>query len=57
MNKLVSVSPVIGLLVMASGSAYAFSPQVPEIDTTTAAIAIGLAVVVVALIREHRRKK
>jgi hypothetical protein len=33
------------------------TPSVPEIDGGMAAIAIGLTVGIVALIREHRRKK
>ncbi|MEN8107367.1 MAG: hypothetical protein ABFS22_05105 [Pseudomonadota bacterium] len=58
MKKLISVSPLIGFLSVLSGAAHATTtPPVPEIDSGTAAIAIGLAVGIVALIRERRRKK
>ena len=57
MKKPISVSPLIGLLTMLPGSANASVPPVPEIDGGMAAIAIGLTVGIVALIREYRRKK
>ena len=57
MKKQISVSLIIGLLTVISGTAYAAAPPVPEIDAGTAAIAIGLTVGIVALIREYRRKK
>ncbi|MEN8108326.1 MAG: hypothetical protein ABFS22_09990 [Pseudomonadota bacterium] len=58
MKKLISVSPITGLLTMLSGNAHAsVSIPVPEIDAGTAAIAIGLTLGVVALVREHRRRK
>lgn len=57
MKNLISKSPVIGLLSMMSGNVLAGSILVPEIDGGMAAVAIGLTVGVVALIREHRRKK
>ena len=56
MKKLISVTPLIGVLSMLSGTAHATVP-VPEIDGGMAVIAIGLTVGIVALIREHRRKK
>ena len=42
---------------MLSGNAHAGGTTVPEINAGTAAIAIGLTAGIVALIREHRRKK
>ena len=59
MKKLFSVSPLIGLLTILSSAAHATGGglPVPEIDAGTAAIAIGLTVGIVALIREYRRKK
>ena len=57
MKKLISVSPLIGLLTMLSSTARAGDTPVPEIDAGTSAIAIGLTVGIVALIREYRRKK
>ena len=58
MKMHISVYPIVGLLSMLSGSASAaVTPSVPEIDGGTAAIAIGLTVGIVALIRERRRKK
>ena len=56
MKKLIPVSPLIGLLALLSSTAHA-TPVVPEIDGSMAAIAIGLTVGIVALVREHRRKK
>ncbi|MEN8106959.1 MAG: hypothetical protein ABFS22_03030 [Pseudomonadota bacterium] len=58
MKKLISVSPIIVLLSLLSGTAHALlTPRVPEIDGGMAAIAIGLTVGIVALVREYRRKK
>ena len=57
MKKMISASPLIGLLTLMSSNAHATTPPVPEIDGGTAAIAIGLTVGIVALIREYRRKK
>ena len=57
MKKLISVSSFIGLLALLSTAANAGTIPVPEIDGGVAAIAIGLTIGVVALIREHRRKK
>jgi len=58
MNKLIHRAAITGWLGMPFGSAYATTaPSVPEIDGGMAAIAIGLTVGVVVLIREHRRKK
>ena len=57
MKKLIPVSPLIMLLSTLSGAANAGRVGVPEIDGGMAVIAIGLTVGIVALIREHRRKK
>ena len=57
MKKMISASPLIGLLTLMSSNAHAIQPVVPEIDGGMAAIAIGMVVGVVALVREHRRKK
>lgn len=58
MKKLISVIPLSGFLALLSSTAFAaVTPTVPEIDGGMAVIAIGLTVGVVALIREHRRKK
>jgi len=57
MKIIISSTSLVGLLAMMPGSANAFVTPVPEIDAGTAGIAIGLAIGVVALIREHRRKK
>jgi len=58
MKKLITSTSLIGFLSMLSGSAHAtLTPTVPEIDGGMAAIAIGLTVGVVALIREHHRRK
>ena len=56
-KSLLSSTTVVGLVAMLPGLANAFALPVPEIDAGTAGIAIGLAIGVVALIREHRRKK
>ena len=56
MKKLISVSPLIGFLALMSSNAHA-TPPVPEIDGGMATIALGLTVGIVALMREHRRKK
>ena len=50
-----SVSAV-GCLLALSGSALA-RPEVPEIDGSMAAIAVGLTVGMVALMRERRKNK
>lgn len=47
----------IACITFLSGNAYASTEPVPEIDAGTAAIAIGLTVGILALIKEHRRKK
>ena len=58
MKKLISTTSLIGTLTLLSSTAHAgVPPQVPEIDAGMAAIAIGLTVGVVALVREYRRKK
>ena len=58
MKKSISKIPLTGLLILLSSTAQAaVTPSVPEIDGGMAAIAIGLTVGIVALIREHRRKK
>ena len=57
MKKLISISSFIGSLTIMSGIAHAAETPVPEIDAGTSAIAIGLTVGVVALIREYRRRK
>ena len=57
MKKLISVTPLIGVLSILSSAANAGDVIVPEIDGGTAAIAIGLTVGIVALIREYRSKK
>jgi len=58
MNKLIHLALIIGWLCMPFGSTYATTaPSVPEIDGGMAAIAVGLTLGVVVLIREHRRKK
>lgn len=58
MRKLIHASPSLLWLALPYGSAHATTaPSVPEIDGGMAAIAIGLTLGVVALIREHRRKK
>ena len=57
MKKQISVSLLIGPLTVISGTAYAAATPVPEIDSGMAVIAIGLTAGIVALIREHRRKK
>jgi len=50
--------PQIGILTLLSSAAdAAVAPSVPEIDGGMAAIAIGLTVGVVALIKEYRRRK
>lgn len=58
MRRLINVTMAVLWLALPYGSAHATTaPTVPEIDGGIAAIAIGLTVGVVALIREHRRKK
>lgn len=58
MKKLVSAFPQIGFLTLLSGTVHAaVTPSVPEIDGGMAAIGIGLTIGIVALIREHRRRK
>ncbi|MEN8107820.1 MAG: hypothetical protein ABFS22_07425 [Pseudomonadota bacterium] len=58
MKKLISATSLIGFLILLSSTAHAgITPTVPEIDGGMAAIAIGLTLGVVALVREHRRKK
>lgn len=57
MKKLISATSLIGVLNMLSSTAYASTEPVPEIDGGMAAIAIGLTLGVVALVREHRRNK
>ena len=57
MKKLFSTTSFIGFLTLLTSTAHAAETIVPEIDGSMAAIAIGLTVGVVALIREHRRKK
>lgn len=58
MRKLIYIASSVVWLTMPYGSAHATTaPSVPEIDGGMAAIAIGLTVGIVALIREHRRKK
>lgn len=58
MKKLNLTIPVIGLTVLTSRIAHAgVVPTVPEIDAGMAATAIGLTVGILALIREHRRRK
>ena len=58
MKKPISATSLIGFLTLLSSTAHAgITPTVPEIDGGMAAIAIGLTLGVVALIREHRRKK
>ena len=58
MKKLISSTSLIGTLTLLSRTANAaITPNVPEIDGSMAALTIGLTVGVVALIREHRRKK
>ena len=56
-EKMISATPFIGFLTLLSSTAHATTPPVPEIDGGTAAIAIGLTVGIVALIREYRHKK
>ena len=55
MKKLISVSPLIGFLTLMSSNAHATA--VPEIDGGMATIALGLTVGIVAMVREHRRRK
>ena len=57
MKKMISVTPFIGFLTLLSSTAHATTPPVPEIDGGMAAIAIGLTVGIVAVVREYRRKK
>ena len=57
MKKLISLSPLIGLLTLLPSTAHANGVAVPEIDGSMATVAIGLTVGIVALIREYRRKK
>ena len=58
MRKTDSTIPAIAFLTLLSSAAQQLvALAVPEIDAGTAAIAIGLTVGIVALIREHRRKK
>lgn len=58
MRKSIYLFPVIVSLTMYYGSVHATTtPTVPEIDGGIAAIGIGLTFAVVALVREHRRKK
>ena len=44
-------------MALLPSTAHAVAPVVPEIDGSMAAIAIGLTAGVLALVREHRRKK
>lgn len=55
MRKLITVYPFIGFLTLLSSTAHA--TPVPEIDGSNAAIAIGLTIGILALVKEHRRKK
>ncbi|MEN8107451.1 MAG: hypothetical protein ABFS22_05530 [Pseudomonadota bacterium] len=58
MKKLISATSLTGFLTLLSSTAHAGAAViVPEIDGGMAAIAIGLTLGVVALVREHRRKK
>ena len=57
MKKLISTTSLIGTLTLLSSMTHAGQEPVPEIDGGMAAIAIGITVGVVALIREYRRKK
>lgn len=58
MKKLNPATSFIGLMTLLSPTAHAGSiPSVPEINGGMTAIAIGLTLGIVALIREHRRKK
>ena len=57
MKKIISGTSLIGFLTLLSSTANAGVPPVPEIDAGMGAIAIGLTVGFVALVREHRRKK
>ena len=57
-KKQIPVLSLIGFTTLIPGVSYAgVLPTVPEIDGGVAAIAIGLTLGVVALIREHRRRK
>ncbi|MEN8108315.1 MAG: hypothetical protein ABFS22_09935 [Pseudomonadota bacterium] len=47
----------IACITLLAENAYASTEPVPEINAGTAAIAIGLTVGIVALIKERRRKK
>ena len=58
MKKLITSTSLLGLMALLSSTIHAgVQPTVPEIDGGMAAIAIGLTVGVVALVREYRRKK
>jgi hypothetical protein len=57
LKRLITSVSLFSALAMLSGTNYAGDVIVPEIDGGMTAIAIGLTVGVVALIREHRRKK
>ena len=57
MNKLISSTTLTGSMTLLSSTAHAVGPVVPEIDGSIAGIAIGLTAGVLALAREHRRKK
>ena len=59
MKKRISATSLTGFLALLSATAHAngVTPSVPEIDGGMAAVAIGLTVGVVALIREFRRRK
>lgn len=57
-KRMILPIPQIGILTLLSSAAdAAVAPSVPEIDGGMAAIAIGLTVGVVALIKEYRRRK
>jgi len=57
MKKMISTTAFVGFLTLLSSTAHATTTPVPEIDGGMAAIAIGLTVGIVALVREYRRKK
>ena len=57
MKKLIPSTSFIGFLTLLSSTAQAGITPVPEIDWGMTAIAIGLTVGIVTLIRERGRKK
>jgi hypothetical protein len=56
MKKWISIAPPVSVFSLLSTAAYA-TPVVPEIDGSSAVVALGLTVGVIALIREYRRRQ